>query len=468
MHELTIHLKTHSGTPLYEQIYSYIKENIREGKIVCGEKLPSTRSLCSYLEVSRSTVELAYGQLLSEGYIESVPCRGFFVAQVDDLLHLEAAPARSKERKEEKKGKPAFRYDFSPSGVDLRSFPYNAWRRLSREVLSDDKTELFRLGDPKGEYAFRSAICRYLYQARGVNCSPDQVVVGAGSDYLLMLLCSLLGRGRVIAVEDPTYKQAYRLFRSQSCDVRPIAMDGKGMAVELLRASGADTAYVTPSHQYPTGIVMPIRRRMELLGWAQEREDRYIVEDDYDSEFRYKGKPIPALQGYDAKGKVIYLGTFSKSIAPAIRLSYMVLPEPLCEAFDRKLGFISSTVSKVDQLIMCRFIEEGYYERHLNKTRALYRGRHDQLIAGLKGLAGECRISGENAGVHLLLHFADGRTEQELIGTAAAHGIRVYGLSDYVVGERQKEAVILLGYANMPEEKIREACAILEKIWKKS
>ena len=146
----------------------------------------------------------------------------------------------------------------------------------------------------------------------------------------------------------------------------------------------------------------------------------------------------------------------------------MVLPEPLCEAFDRKLGFISSTVSKVDQLIMCRFIEEGYYERHLNKTRALYRGRHDQLIAGLKGLAGECRISGENAGVHLLLHFADGRTEQELIGTAAAHGIRVYGLSDYVVGEKQKEAVILLGYANMPEEKIREACAILEKIWKKS
>ena len=467
MNELTIHLAPHSGTPLYEQIYRYIKENIRTGRISCGEKLPSTRALCGHLEVSRSTVEMAYEQLLSEGYIEAVPYRGYFVAEVEELWHLEPAPVRDEKKREEKKPSFRYRFDFTPNGVDLNSFPYNIWRKLSREVLLDDRTELFRLGEPQGEYEFRRAICSYLYQARGVNCSPRQVVVGAGSDYLLMLLCSLLGRDHVIAVENPTYMQAYRLFRSQSYRVCPIRMDRRGMDTRLLEESGADIAYVTPSHQYPTGIVMPIRRRMELLAWAEAKRGRYIVEDDYDSEFRYKGKPIPALQGYDARGKVIYLGTFSKSIAPAIRLSYMVLPEALCVEYERKLGFINSTVSKVDQLIMCRFLEEGYYERHLNKTRSLYRGRHDQLIAGLKPLADTCRISGENAGVHLLLHFDDGRTERELIEKAAARGIRVYGMSDYIVGEPGREAVILLGYANMPEERIKEACDILCGIWKR-
>ena len=476
MHELTINLRPSDKEPLYEQIYTYIKDEIRAGRILCKEKLPSTRALSSYLEVSRSTVELAYEQLLSEGSIESVPYRGFFVAQVDELYHLEAERKKDSflEKKEESReqmeinGEKKIKYDFTPNGVDLKSFPYNTWRKLSREILSDDRTELFRLGDPRGEYEFRSVICRYLYQARGVNCTPEQVIVGAGSDYLMMLFCTIIGRDHVIAVENPTYKKAYRLFQSQEYKVMPVPMDGMGMKIDPLRKSGADIAYVTPSHQYPTGIVMPIGRRMELLKWAEEEEGRYIVEDDYDSEFRYKGKPIPALQGYDAHGKVVYLGTFSKSIAPAIRLSYMVLPPELCEAYQQKCRFLSSTVSKVDQLIVCRFIEEGYYERHLNKTRALYKSRHDQLILGLRPLAGQCRISGENAGVHLLLHFPGGREESELILRAAEEGIKVYGLSDYIVDEDEKreEATILLGYANMSEEKIKEACAVLGEIWK--
>lgn len=465
MNELTIHLQPHGSVPLYEQIYRYIKDTIWTGRISCGEKLPSTRALSSHLDVSRSTIEMAYEQLLSEGYIEAVPYRGYFVTQVDELWHLDAEPARREKPRKTEKGT-RYQFDFTPNGVDLNSFPYHIWRKLSREVLLDDRTELFRLGDPQGEPVFRSAVCRYLYQARGVKCSPDQIVIGAGSDYLLMLLCSLLGRDRIIAVENPTYKQACRLFKSQSFRICPIAMDRKGMDTRLLERSEAHIAYVTPSHQYPTGIVMPIKRRMELLSWAEGKPDRYVVEDDYDSEFRYKGKPIPALQGYDAKGKVIYLGTFSKSIAPAIRLSYMVLPESLRKIYKKKLGFINSTVSKVDQLIMCRFIEGGYYERHLNKTRSLYKSRHDQLIAGLKPLGGTCTISGENAGVHLLLHFHDGRTEEELIRSAASCGIRVYGLSDYEVGRRTEEAVILLGYANMTEEKIKEACGILCRIWK--
>ena len=463
MNELTISLDTRSRIPLYEQIYDYIKTDIQSGRIPYGEKLPSTRFLSKHLEVSRSTVELAYEQLLSEGYIESVPYKGFFVAQIDELYHLKKdKPQPQRERKEARR----YRYDFTPNGVDLKSFPYNVWRKLSKDILLDDRTELFRSGDSQGEYGFRSAICSYLYQARGVDCTPDQIIVGAGSDYILMLLGMILGMDHTIAFEDPTYKQAYRMAGGMSYNCIPVSMDKNGMKVTELEKSGADIAYVTPSHQYPTGVIMPIRRRMELLKWACEEQGRYIVEDDYDSEFRYKGKPIPALKGYDASDKVIYLGTFSKSIAPAIRLSYMVLPKPLLEAYEQKARFVNSTVSKVDQLIVQKFIEEGYYERHLNKTRALYKSRHDVLIEELRPMADICTISGENAGVHLLLTFQNGMAEEELIDRAARADIRVYGLSDYRIRENcEEKATILLGYANLTEDQIIEAARLLRDGW---
>lgn len=252
-----------------------------------------------------------------------------------------------------------------------------------------------------------------------------------------------------------------------SYETVPVSLDRNGMKVSELEESKADVAYVTPSHQYPTGIVMPINRRMELLRWAAKEEGRYIVEDDYDSEYRYKGKPIPALKGYDVHEKVIYLGTFSRSIAPAIRLSYMVLPGPLLAEYERKADFVHSTVSKVDQMIVQRFIEEGYYERHLNKTRALYKSRHDVLIEGLKSMSDILTISGEHAGVHLLLTFHNGMTEEELIRRAGAEDIRVYGMSDYWIGKREEaEATILLGYANLTEEQIREAVEILNRCFR--
>lgn len=465
MNELTINLNSRSKKPLYEQIYDHIKSDIQNGRLRYGEKLPSTRALSKHLEVSRSTVELAYEQLLSEGYIESAPYRGFFVAQIDELYQLKKEEKKP-ERKREKKR--TYRYDFTPNGVDLNSFPYNVWRKLSKDILLDDRTELFRSGDPQGEYGFRGAICNYLYQARGVDCSPEQIVIGAGSDYILILLSMILGKEHTIAFEDPTYKQAYRVIQTLGYETVPVTMDHNGMRISELEHSEADIAYVTPSHQYPTGIVMPIKRRMELLKWAYGKEDRYIIEDDYDSEFRYKGKPIPALQGYDAEDKVIYLGTFSKSIAPAIRLSYMVLPKSLLDMYRTKVNFINSTVSKVDQMIVQHFIEDGYYERHLNKTRALYKNRHDILIDALKPLADVCVISGEHAGVHILLTFEKGWNEKDLIEQAKKEDIRVYGLSDYRIrkgtGDR---ATILLGYANMNEEDIKEAVGILNRCWRR-
>lgn len=483
MNDLAISLDLRSKTPLYEQIYSYIKKEVRAGRIKSGEKLPSTRSLCRYLEVSRSTVELAYEQLLSEGYVEAEACRGYFVADVRGLYRLDGSiqvyDAPDTKEKED------YLYDFTPNGVDLNSFPYNAWRKLSKESLLDDRTELFRLGESQGEYALRRAICSYLHQARGVNCGPEQIIVGAGNDYLLMLLATVIGLDHKVAFENPTYRQAYRLFKNLSYRICTVDMDSQGMDVEKLAHSGADIAFVMPSHQYPLGIVMPLKRRLALLKWADQDEGRYIIEDDYDSEFRYKGKPIPALQGYDKNGKVIFIGTFSKAIAPAIRMSYLVLPKPLLEQFQKRSGFLNSTVSKVDQLILTKFIEEGYFERHLNKTRALYKSRHDVLLSCLKSTfcqsdsscrqnreepeknGGVFRISGERAGVHLLLHVRNGMTEEELIGRAKTRGIRVYGLSEYYVEPQKKAgATVLLGYANMSEEKIVKAVSLLAKAWK--
>ena len=463
MNELTMNLKTDSKVPLYEQIYNYIKSDIQNGRISYGEKLPSTRALARHLEISRSTAELAYEQLLSEGYIESEPCRGYFVAKIDELYQIRPAKTPTEEKKEQK---PRYRYDFTPNGVDLKSFPYNAWRKLSKDILTDDKTELFRSGESKGELGFRQAICNYLHQARGVNCTPGQVIVGAGSDYILMLLGMILGREHVVAFENPTYKQAYRLFRGLAYKTVPVGMDKNGMKVTELSDSGADIAYVTPSHQYPTGIIMPIGRRMELLKWAKEEPDRYVIEDDYDSEFRYKGKPIPALQGYDRDGKVIYLGTFSKSIAPAIRMSYMVLPNPLLKRYEERLGHIHSTVSKVDQLIVQKFIEDGYFERHLNKTRAMYKSRHDVLIDALRPLLKICQISGEHAGVHILLTFSKEYSEEHLLNSAKAEGIKVYGLSEYRIQTTKEErATVLLGYANLSETKIKKAVDRLINCW---
>ena len=468
MYELTISLDTKRNIPLYEQIYDYIKQEIQQGKIQSGERLPSTRALSRHLEVSRSTIELAYEQLLSEGYVETQPYRGFFISQIDGLYRLEYQEEQQEIKVEEEKDQ--YKYDFSPNGVDLNSFPYNIWRKLSRECLQDDHSELFRLGNPQGEEGVRNAICSYLHQARGVNCRPEQIIVGAGNDYLLMLLTAILGNERKVALENPTYTQAYRLFDRFSYQVCTVDMDEKGMRVDRLQESGAQIAFVMPSHQFPLGTVMPISRRMEILRWAEEEEGRYIIEDDYDSEFRYKGKPIPALQGYDRSGKVIYMGTFSKSIAPAIRMSYMVLPEKVLERYKTNCGFLSSTISRVDQMILQKFIEEGYYERHLNKSRALYKGRHDMMLNRLRTMSESVTILGGNAGLHLLLRFTGKSSETELIQKAKSQGVKVYGLSEYCIGiqeemQEKKEATILLGYANMKEAEITEAIELLKKAW---
>ena len=463
--ELLIPLDSRSKKPLYEQIYSHIRAEIRNGSLKAGERLPSTRVLAEHLKVSRSTTQMAYDQLLAEGYMEARPCRGYFVSHLEELVETGATGTGEMETTVEPDA--GWRVDFSPRGIDLDSFPYHVWRKLSRNTLVDDNKEMFHSGNHQGEPGFREAIRSYLHSARGDNCSPEQIIVGAGSEYLLMLLSQILEGRHVIAMENPTYKQAYRVFQSLGYEVCPVEMDANGMEPELLAECGANVAYVMPSHQFPTGIVMPVGRRQELLKWAQEAPDRYIIEDDYDSEFRYRGKPIPALQGMDRNGRVIYLGTFSKCIAPAIRVSYLVLPPSLLVRYRSQISFYASTVSRIDQNILYQFLSGGHFERHLNRMRAIYKTKHDLLLEQVEPLRKQFEIRGEHAGLHILLTSRNGVPEEVLIRKAAEAGVRVYGLNSYFIQpeHNHRPSAVVLGYASLSEEQIVDGIHLLKTCW---
>lgn len=471
MNELAIDLKPELNISLYEQIYEYIRDEIRNGNLPCGVKLPSTRILSTHLQLSRSTVQMAYDQLLSEGYIESQPCRGYFVADVEGLynVNLNSTQENVANTFEMKKNDEEYEIDFSPRGIDLNSFPFNTWRKVTKNVLVDDNRELFSHGKAQGELQFRKTISEYLYQSRGVIAKPENIVIGAGNEYLLMLINQILkvsNNTNIFAMESPTYKQTYRILNSLGEDVKVVEQDRNGMNIESLNNSGANIAYVMPSHQFPLGIVMPIKRRTELLKWASKESNRYIIEDDYDSEFRYKGRPIPALCGFDKAQKVIYIGTFSKAIAPAIRMSYMVLPDDLIEVYRKNLSFYSCTVSRIDQMVVRDFMEQGHYERHLNKMRAVYKARHDLLMEGLLEFSDKFDISGENAGIHVLLRSKEKISEGKLIEEAKKYKVKVYPMSENEIADNSKEHnTVILGYANLDEEQIRKGLLNLKKAW---
>lgn len=487
---IRIRLEKKSGKTLYEQLYEYIREEIRTGGLLPEERLPSARFLSDSLQVSRTTVDMAYGQLVAEGYLTARARSGYFVNAAEGICDTGMTAEREMPLPAGQERENAFRYDFSPTAIDMTYFPYATWKKITRNILVDAKSHMFALGEPQGDEELRRTICRYLHSSRGVICEPEQLIIGAGNDFLLLLLEKILGRHVRVAMENPTYVRAYRIFRSFAYFISLIPMDEKGIRVDKLEESGAQVAYVMPSRQYPTGISMPIGRRMELLSWAAAGEERYLIEDDYDSEFRYKGKPLPSLQSSDSLGRVIYLGTFSKAIAPAIRVSYMVLPYPLLEKYRRECSFFSSTVSRIDQTILNEFIRDGYFERYLNKMRKVYRTKHDLLLGELKEWGADFSLSGENAGLHVLLTDKRERDEEILVRMAEKAEVKVYGMSAFrmsadapaAVGlpadqpegakwpedERipNRTATLILGYGGLSETEIREGIGRLKKAWR--
>lgn len=450
---LMIELEDNEKEPLYEQIYEQIKHQIQMGDLPQKTKLPSARKLAAYLDVSRNTVDFAYGQLAAEGYIESRPRSGFYVCQVEELaaldIHVETEEVRGGEKKAQ------MPYDFSPSGTDMEYFPYHVWRKLLKEIMINDNSELFQKGDPQGDYELRRSIMYYLRQSRGVHVHASQIVIGAGMENLLFLLRQTFGKKCVVGLENPVYTNACGILRELGFGIRPVAMDHNGLNVDDLRKIDADLAYVTPAHQYPTGVIMPAGRRGQLLRWAREKEERYIIEDDYDSEFRYHGKPIPALQGLDSSEKVIYMGTFSRAIAPAIRVGYIVLPPKLLDLYHKNVTAFSCSVSRIDQKVLTLFLSEGHFERHLNRMRNLYKEKHDLLLECIRKNIPGASVSGEGAGVHLIVNFHI-LEKEEFEQKLRQQGVVIYPLSFYYIEGTPREEQYILGFTRMKKEDMIE------------
>lgn len=465
MDMITFALDTEGGAPLYLQLYEYIKSEIQAGRIACSAKLPSKRKLSAHLGISQNTIQTAYDQLIEEGYVLPVERKGFFVCRLDNMVSLKSA-GKTVATENEARAQAAV-YDFSYHGVDMPNFPFSIWRKITKDVINEYDTELLRSGDIQGYANLRSSIAGYLRQSRGVNCSADQIVVSSGTEYLFQLLIQLLGRDSVYGIENPGYEKLNLLFSSSRAKFRAINLDNEGMDLEDIRKSGADVICITPAHQFPSGGIMPINRRIQILNWANEKIDRYIIEDDYDSEFKYSGKPIPALQGLDSSGRVIYMGAFSKSLSPSLRISYMVLPTTLLKEFKERMSFIICPVPMIEQKVLCRFIQEGYFERHLNKMRNIYKKKREVLTAGIIKAGSPVEVVGADAGLHLILRVNNGMDERQLVDTALSAGVRVYGLSKYYLDKEylSKTPELLLGYATMGEEEITEALEILNRVW---
>lgn len=461
---ITISLRTDSDKPMYLQIYEYIKKEILAGNLAYPEKLPSTRSLASYLQVSRSTVDTAYEQLVAEGYADAREKRGYFVNSVRYTQNFTIP----------NKGEPALvssvpepeppLYDFNPDAIDTTHFPYSVWKSIGKSQL--DNPQNFLSGNPFGNRELRQAISLYLHGSRGVNCTPENIIVGAGLDHLLQMLCVLFERKAVIAMEDPGYRSARQVLLSNGYQVLDLALADGVFNVTAAGQSGADICYVTPSHQFPLGNVLSISRRQALLGWAAEKEGRYIIEDDHDSEFRYRGKPIPALQSLDHGQKVIYIGTFSKAISPALRIGYMVLPPSLMEQYRKKCSSYACPVSRTSQAVLTEFIRDGYFEKHLNRMRKIYKGKHDLMMKCIMTQFPKhlISISGDHAGLYILLHYHGTLTEEEISVRAEHNSIQLRSLKGYyAVLPDTYQPTYLLGFANLDEQQIREGIALLSK-----
>ncbi|OCS84872.1 GntR family transcriptional regulator [Caryophanon tenue] len=449
---LLFQLDKTAATPLYEQLYEAIKHAIIEQKIPLGSKLPSKRKLADFLAISQTTIELAYGQLLAEGYISTKPRVGFFVEDLESLpiiTKLVPQPVTAPPQQQ------TWRYSFHPGKIDSNHFPFTAWRKYAKDIFDESSKELLSLGDPQGEYALRVEIAQYLYQSRGIHCDPAQIVIGSGTEQLLPIIMRLLGDDAQFAIENPGYSAIPRIHLEH---IIPIHVDEEGLRVDELTNSDANVVYVTPSHQFPTGAVLSVNRRTKLLKWANEKQYRYIIEDDYDSEFRYIGKPIPALYGLDQNNKVIYLSTFTKSLMPSLRVAYVVLPPSLLQTYRQLFNYYSCTVPRFDQHILARFMQHGHFARHLNRMRKLYRKKHDRLIHALQPYGHAVTVFGDQAGMHILICLRSRYTEQQLKQFADDAQIQVFARSDYFVSPiPYSSPALLLGFGDLEENKIEEA-----------
>ncbi|WP_309119471.1 PLP-dependent aminotransferase family protein [Paenibacillus sp.] len=466
-------LPTEFEMPIYRQLYLQIREMIVSGRLPDGTKLPSVRALQVQLNISKTPIETAYQMLTSEGYVVSKPRSGLFAAThgFRDAERTKAeAPSRNATRSEQPAPaeRPAFVADFDPTALGSDLFPWRTWMKTMKEAMEKRAGDIGKYGHPQGEFELRLALADYLRNSRGVNASPERIAVGVGMAYSIGVLTKLLPGERRVAVEEPGYHLVRDQFELNGYEIVPVPVGERGISPDVLEQVSVRAVYVTPSHQFPTGVVMPYPERQRLLEWAV-LNNAYIIEDDYDGEFRYNGKPIPSLQSLDVHGRVVYIGTFSKALTPALRMNYMVLPPSLLARLSDLPHEIVYAPSRVEQWAMQSFIEQGHWYRHIRKARNAYRRKHRHIIDSIRAELGDrVEITGQDAGLHIRLTVKTGRTTEELIGLAAAAGVKVYDfrkmwLTPPAVPPEYPQC--FLGFAGIDGEDITIGVRSLRRAW---
>lgn len=446
---LTYDLSNASG-PVYQALYEAIKQDILSGKLNTKDKMPSKRTLAKNLGLSTITIENAYDQLIGEGYLYAIPKKGYYVSDINKPESIRVRPR--KRVKIELPAQEESAFDFSSNRTDGAIFPFSVWAKVMRETISLRENELLTMSPAGGVAELRRAISRHLSSFRGMDVDPEQIVVGAGTEYLYGLIVQLLGSDKVYCIENPGYKKLQQIYAKNRVRCRTANMDEKGILVEELTACRADVAHVSPTHHFPTGIMMPISRRYELLAWANERPGRYIIEDDYDSEFRTVGKPIPSLQSIDACGKVIYMNTFSKSLTSTIRISYMVLPEELANRFYQELGFYSCTVSTFEQYALASFIGQGYFEKHINRMRLHYGKKRVKVLEAIRRKLppDAYRVIESDSGLHLILELKTTVSDRAVKEALQQRRIKISTITDYEMeATTERNHCFLLNYSGI-------------------
>ena len=464
---LTYTLNDDCSTSLYEQLYELIKSDILSGNLKKDAKLPSIRSFSKNLGISTITVKNTYTQLVSEGYLYSLEKKGYFVSDIS--INIKQSLNSSKTSLTKQKSSSKYFADFVSNQINQDNFPFSIWAKLMREIITDKNEDLLKVIPAQGIIELREAISKYLYEFRGMQVDVDQIIIGAGTEYLYGLIIQLLGRDKVFAVEDPGYQIISKIYEVNDVSLKYIPLDSTGIDMDKLEESNADIIHISPSHHYPTGIVTPITKRYELLSWASKKDSRYIIEDDYDSEFRLIGKPIPALQSIDIIDKVIYINTFSKSLSPAFRISYMVIPKQLLKIFNERLSFYSCTVSSFEQYTLAKFISDGYFEKHINRMRVFYRNQRDLILKYLNEspISKSIIINEENSGLHFLLKLNTNISDDEIIEKAKEKGIKISFLSEYYHNkDLVRKHVIVINYSGIEKDRIKQAIDKLTNIIK--
>ncbi|MBD3918895.1 PLP-dependent aminotransferase family protein [Paenibacillus sp. PR3] len=496
MMDLTPSIDEHSDDPIYVQLYRYIRREMAEERITAGVKLPSVRQLAARLGISRTPVALAYDQLQAEGYVRSVPRSGLYTEHLPsggvDTQGIGRAVQPEREHAEQGsksefvragkgidagKNHPQFEIDFGYGTVDWSRFPAASWRKQLNRCLQPDDGRLFRYGELAGEPELREQIASYLHRTRGVRCHPDSIVIGAGTYQSLDLVLQLIGetdKSLRIASEEAVNEGVKRLFARHQAEVTPSKLESDGISTERLNDYAVQAIYVTPSHQFPVGMTLSAPKRMKLLQWASSC-GAFIIENDYDGEFRYTGRPIPALQAMDDNGRVAYIGTFSRALTPSFRLSYAVLPPALMERFLLGHHSYDQLASPLLQQAMGLFMESGGFGSHMRAMRALYQRKRDVLLQALResfDIGGRVKLIGEHSGLHLLLSFDHEKSgegscsEEKLIDQAAQAGIRVYPVSHYWFREEDApRSTVMIGFGGLTEQEIAEGIRRLSDVW---